>query len=74
MLGLEHDSEKILLTDGYRAYDPFSKACSYAFKLEDGLRLFLGDPEIPKDNNHTERAIRPIVLGRKNWLFTPKIK
>ena len=21
------------------------------------------------DNNHTERAIRPVVLGRKNWLF-----
>lgn len=48
---------------------PFSKACSYAFKLEDGLRLFLGDSEIPIDNNHSERAIRPIVLGRKNWLF-----
>lgn len=48
---------------------PFTKACSYAFKLEDGLRLFLGDPEVPIDNNHTERAIRPIVLGRKNWLF-----
>lgn len=48
---------------------PFSKACSYAFELEDGLRLFLSDPEIPIDNNHTERAIRPIVLGRKNWLF-----
>jgi len=31
--------------------------------------LFLSDPEIPIDNNHTERAIRPIVLGRKNWLF-----
>jgi len=49
--------------------NPFTKACSYAFKLEDGLRLFLSDPEIPIDNNHTERAIRPIVLGRKNWLF-----
>ena len=21
------------------------------------------------DNNHTERALRPIALGRKNWMF-----
>ena len=48
---------------------PLVKARDYALKLEDGLRLFLDDPEVPIDNNHTERAIRPIVLGRKNWLF-----
>lgn len=29
---------------------------------------------LPIDNYTTERAIRPVVIGRKNWLFidTPK--
>ena len=55
-----------------RAFLPsnlFTKACNYAFKLQEGLLLYLSEPDLPIDNNHTERAIRPIVLGRKNWLF-----
>ncbi len=31
-----------------------------------GLTAFLEDPLIPLDNNHTERALRGVVLGRKN--------
>ena len=30
---------------------------------------FLFHPDIPLSNNHVERAIRPVALGRKNWLF-----
>ena len=33
------------------------------------LEVFLSNAEVPIDNNHTERAIRPLVLGRKNYLF-----
>lgn len=29
----------------------------------------LEDGRIPLDNNATERAIRPIAIGRRNWLF-----
>ena len=29
----------------------------------------LGDPEVPIDTNHLERALRVIPMGRKNWLF-----
>ncbi len=32
-----------------------------------GLRLFLGHPEIPMDNNRAENAIRGPVTGRKNY-------
>jgi transposase len=32
----------------------------------DGLRVFLTDPDVPLDNNRTERALRGVVLGRKN--------
>ena len=31
-----------------------------------GLTRFLDDPRIPIDNNHTERGLRGMVLGRKN--------
>ena len=35
-------------------------------KLEAGLRAFLHDPRIKLDNNGTERALRGLVIGRKN--------
>jgi transposase len=45
------------------------KAISYARDAEKELRVFLSHPDIPLSNNSVERAIRPIALGRKNWLF-----
>ena len=36
---------------------------------ETSLRVFLENPEVPMDTNHLEREIRPIPMGRKNWLF-----
>jgi transposase len=42
------------------------KAIAYADGLWPGLVRFLDHPEIPLDNNATERALRGIVLGRKN--------
>ena len=44
-------------------------AVSYAREREAGLRHFLLHADIPLSNNHVERAIRPVALGRKNWLF-----
>lgn len=34
------------------------------------LTRFLDDGRIPLDNNPAENAIRPFVIGRKNWLFS----
>lgn len=34
------------------------------------LTRFLDDGCIPLDNNPAENAIRPFVVGRKNWLFS----
>lgn len=47
----------------------YSKAVQYALNREGSLRVFLTNPDVPIDNNHTERAVRPAVLGRKNYLF-----
>lgn len=42
------------------------KAIKYMAGQWSGLVRFLNDPRIPLDNNHTERAERGVVLGRKN--------
>ena len=48
---------------------PISKALKYAMARTDSLKVFLSDPDVPIDTNHLERALRPIPMGRKNWLF-----
>jgi len=50
--------------------NPFRKAASYAQEREKALRVFLEYPNVAIDTNHLEREIRPIALGRRNWLFT----
>ena len=49
--------------------NPFTAAAHYALERERALRVFLDHPDVPIDTNHLEREIRPIALGRKNWLF-----
>jgi len=49
--------------------NPFTVAASYALERQRGLEVFLGNPDVPIDTNHLERTLRPIPMGRKNWLF-----
>ena len=49
--------------------NPFTEAAHYALSREGALRVFLEYPDVPIDTNHLEREIRPIALGRKNWMF-----
>lgn len=44
-----------------------AKALGYLLNHESGLRVFLDDPAVPIDNNESERAVRPTVLGRANY-------
>jgi hypothetical protein len=46
-----------------------SKALGYALRQEAPLRRFLEDPRLRLENNASERALRTIAVGRKNWLF-----
>ena len=46
-----------------------SKALGYALRQEAPLRRFLDDPRLRLENNASERALRTIAVGRKNWLF-----
>jgi len=49
--------------------NPLTKALHYALERREGLSVYLSDPDVPIDTNHLERALRPIPLGRKNWMF-----
>lgn len=51
------------------ATNAFTKAAAYALEREAGLRVFLENPDVAIDTNHLERALRPIPMGKKNWLF-----
>lgn len=46
------------------------KAIGYALNQWPTLLVFLDHGEVEIDNNEAENAIRPFVVGRKNWLFS----
>jgi transposase len=58
-----------LQDQGLLPTNPFTKALNYALSRRAPLSVFLADPDVPIDTNHLERALRPVPLGRKNWLF-----
>lgn len=45
-----------------------AKACDYALGQWERMKGYLGDGRIEIDNNWCEGAMRPVALGRKNWL------
>ena len=49
--------------------DATAKAIDYTIRRWAALTLHLHNPNVPIDNNAVENAMRPIALGRKNWLF-----
>lgn len=51
-----------------------AKAVQYVRNEKGYLYTFLEDPNIPIDNNLAERAVKPFVIGRKNWLFSTSPK
>jgi len=46
------------------------KAVNYAIGQWDNFSNYLDSAELTPDNNIIENAIRPFVIGRKNWLFS----
>lgn len=53
---------------------PLGKALDYSKKHLPGLRNVLLDGSLEVDNNAAERAIKPFVIGRKNFLFANTAK
>ena len=48
---------------------PLGKATFYALSNWPYLIRYVEDPCLPLDNNPAEQAIRPVAVGRNNWLF-----
>jgi len=51
-----------------------AKAIDYSLNRWVALMRFLDDGDIPIDNNWNENRIRPIALGRSNWLFAGSLR
>lgn len=49
--------------------DTWQKGLNYALTRKRQLMVFLENPNVAMDTNHLEREIRPIPMGKKNWLF-----
>jgi len=49
--------------------EPLRKAIDYALNQRKALCRYLEDGLLRPDNNMAENAMRPIAVGRKNWLF-----
>jgi transposase len=49
-----------------------AKAMDYTLKRWDALARYAGTGHLPIDNNAVENDIRPIAVGKKNWLFAGK--
>lgn len=45
------------------------QAATYARNQWDALNRYLEDGDLSIDNNISERSVKPVAIGRKNWLF-----
>jgi hypothetical protein len=51
-----------------------SKAIDYSLRRWVALVRYIDDGDLPIDNNHIENRIRPVALGRNNWLFAGSLR
>ncbi len=51
-----------------------AKAIDYSLRRWQALTVFVDNAQLPIDNNWVENQIRPIALGRKNWLFAGSLR
>jgi transposase len=58
------------ITDGSAT----AKALDYSLKRWGALTRFIQDGHLPVDNNWIENQIRPIAIGRSNWLFAGSLR
>ena len=49
--------------------EPLRRAIDYTLNQKKALCRYLEDGRLRLDNNLAENAMRPVALGRKNWLF-----
>nr|WP_264181352.1 transposase [Acidovorax radicis] len=68
-----------LIRHGVRSESPASSSVMvqvtvYSLRRWQALTRFVDDGQLPVDNNHIENQIRPIAIGRNNWLFVGSLR
>jgi hypothetical protein len=51
-----------------------ARALDYSLRRWEALTRFIDDARLPVDNNHLEGQIRPIAVGKHNWLFAGSLR
>jgi hypothetical protein len=51
-----------------------AKAIQYSLGRWAALVRYIDDGDLPIDNNHIENRIRPVAVGRNNWLFAGSLR
>ena len=51
-----------------------AKALDYSLRRWSALTRFVDDGRLPVDNNWIENQIRPVAIGRSNWLFAGSLR
>ena len=51
-----------------------AKAIDYSLGRWSALTRYIEDGDLPADNNWVENHIRPIAIGRSNWLFAGSLR
>jgi transposase len=59
----------IAIRGQYPPSDPLAKAAGYALNQRVALGRFLEDGRLAVDNTLVERRLRPVAMGRRNYLF-----
>lgn len=62
------------LRDEYSDAGKMAGAIGYLLNQRKPLRRFLENGRVPIHNNSCEQAIRPIAIGRRNWLFAGSLR
>ena len=72
---LDHIEQQLLAQrEDVAPQSQLGKAYHYLASQWPKLTRYLDDGRYPIDNNAAENAIRPFVVGRKNWLFADSVK
>ncbi len=79
LVALRHSEARPMLTslgtwleamaDRYRPKSLMAKAIGYARGQWPAVARYVDVAEARADNNSSEQAIKPVVIGRKNWMF-----
>jgi transposase len=51
-----------------------AKAIDYSLGRWAALTRYIEDGDLPADNNHIENRIRPVALGKSNWMFAGSLR